>query len=161
MLFTSQEQQLEAQKTRGISLFGTGQIVLAMFTAFSLNGCFIRLPYAGTAADRKYLGKTATTRQAIDVYTLLDGKVAIDPARAKQDVGDAQRKVASLPKGTLVSVRGMIRRITPWNTPPAFVCRAPQQRVTFDVYGDDTYRFLDWTSEPAATGVSAPAKSGR
>jgi hypothetical protein len=114
----------------------------------SLAGCFVRLPCRGTPAEQKRVGATVLTKKDFLVYTCLDGNVAIAPERERWDVGPAQRKLGMVPKGSVVKFRWMVFRILPWGNADLYVCRAPQQKLTFDIIADQADSFVDWTQGP-------------
>jgi hypothetical protein len=110
-------------------------------------GCFVRLPCRGTPAEQKLVGTTGLAKKDFAVYTCLDGNVAIAPEK-RWDVGSAQRKPGTVPKGSVVKFRRMVFRILPWRNTDYYVCRAPQQKLTFDMGAFEADSFVDWTQEP-------------
>jgi hypothetical protein len=93
----------------------------------------------------------------LSIFTVWDGNIAIDPARESEDTGPAQRKLATLPKGTSITVKGLVYRRCPWGVPVYYVCRAPQEKLTFDIATFDADKFVNWTAVRDETMHGKPA----
>lgn len=98
----------------------------------------------GTPEQRKHLGKTIHTKKDLSIFTLWEGNVAIDPLREHADTGEAQRKLLTLPQGSLLRITGLTYRRCPWGVPEYYVCRAPRERLTFDMPTWQADEFVDW-----------------
>ena len=123
---------------------------VALAVLGGLSGCFVRLPMRGTPELRARVGSTVRTKMEISIFTMADGKIAIDPKREESDVGAAQRKIMTLPKDTLLTVKGLVYRRCPWGLLQYYVCRAPAERIKFDIQIGNSEKFLGWPLAPAA-----------
>jgi hypothetical protein len=114
----------------------------------------------GTPEQRKHIGAIIPTGKEFVIYTLWEGKVAIEPGAESREIGLAQRKVGTVPKGTFLTVKGLVIRNCPWGSPEYYVCRAPQQKITFDLQTThaDQGGFLDWNSDQNASIRKIPVQ---
>lgn len=126
------------------------RFTVALAVACGLSGCFVRLPMRGSPEQRAHVGSTVRTKMEISIFTMADGNIAIDPKREKSDVGSAQRKIMTLPSDTLLTVKGLVYRRCPWGVPEYYVCRAPAERIKFDILNRDSEKFLGWPVAPRA-----------
>lgn len=95
----------------------------------------------GTPEQRSHVGQTVTTAQAVSVYSVWLNNVAVNPAE-EDNTGPAQGKLATLPRGTPVAIKGMVYYRFPWGVPEYYVCRAARERLSFDVQTTDAEQFL-------------------
>ena len=105
---------------------------IALFIPLLLSSCFVSLPSSGTAETRQYHGKVLTLTTDIDLANTFSRLAAWKhPA---EGLGDNQRVVRTLPKGSFIRVTGSTATRCPWGDTFCAACVDVKSGTRFDLW---------------------------